>query len=93
MGSHLSAFVAKELREPTSEEARELAALEAEDQRKRESERYERDVQRAYMATPGADEAGWKRDRAEVLAESRKADTLRQREEARRSQAALYRSF
>lgn len=91
--SRESDFIAANLRMPTREEAKELAALEAEDQRKRESERYERDVRRAYMTTPGADEAGWQRDRAEVLAESRKADTLRQREEARRSQAALYRSF
>ena len=92
MGSHLSAFVAKELREPTPEEARELAALEAEDQRKREAERHERDVKRIYLNQPGATESGWATEKASILAKDRAERTVRERNAAQAEIARQYRS-
>lgn len=91
MGSHLSAFVAKELREPTPQEAKELVALEAEDQRKREAERYERDIKRIYMSTPGATESGWATERAGILARDRQERTVRERNAAQAEIARSYR--
>lgn len=91
--SNLSEFVARELREPTPEEMAEIQERDRQDALRREADRHEGEIRRAYMSQPGADEAGWQRDRADVLSESRKQATLRQHEEARRSQAALYRSF
>lgn len=92
MGSHLSAFVAKELREPTPQEAQELAALEAEDQRKREAERYERDIRRIYLSQPGATEAEWSKEKARILADDRAARTVRERNAAQAQIARSYRS-
>jgi hypothetical protein len=91
MGSHLSAFVAEHLRPPTSEEAKELAALEQEDHRQRESERHERDVRRIFMAQPGATEADWSKQKADILAKDRAAQTVKQRDVAREQMTRSYR--
>lgn len=89
--SRESDFIAANLRMPTPEEARELAALEAEDQRKREAERHERDVRRIYMNQPGATESGWATEKAGILAKDRQERTVQERNAAREQMARSYR--
>ena len=84
-------FVATKLRPPTPEEARELAALEAEDQRVQEAARHERDVRRIYLSQPGATEADWAKQKADILAKDRAAQTVKQRDAARDQLARSYR--
>ena len=55
----------------------ELVALEAEDQRKREAERYERDIKRIDTSTPVATESGWATERAGILDKDRQERTGR----------------
>jgi hypothetical protein len=86
-------FAAKHLRRPTREEAQQILELEREDRKAQVAERHERELKRAYMATPGADEAGWEREKAGILAEDRKARAVKNKDAARRAQGRLYRSF
>jgi hypothetical protein len=50
-------------------------------------------MRRAYLASPGADEAGWEREKAGILAEDRKAQAVKNKDAARVAQGRLYRAF
>jgi hypothetical protein len=86
-------FAAKHLRQPTREEALQLVELEREDRRQREAERHERELKRAYLATPGATEDDWKREKAGILATERAEQAVRTKDAARRAQGRMYRNF
>jgi hypothetical protein len=93
MTNRRNAFLAKHIRQPTPDEAREIEHQEREDARQRDAQCHERELRRAYLATPGADEAGWEREKAAILAADRKERTVKGRDAARRAQGQLYRVF
>lgn len=51
---------------------------------------WEADLQRRYLATPGATEADWQRDRADVIASARKSAALAADDAARDLNARRY---
>jgi hypothetical protein len=86
-------FLAEHKRQPTREEALQLVELEREDRRAAEAERHERELRRAYLASPGADEAGWEREKAGILATERAERAVKNEDAARAAQGRMYRDF
>jgi sigma54-dependent transcription regulator len=86
-------FLAEHKRQPTREEAQQILELEREDRRAAEATRHETELRRAYLACPGADEAGWARERSAILAEDRKERALQAKDAARRAQSVIYKEF
>jgi hypothetical protein len=86
-------FAAKHLRQPTREEAQQLVELEQEDRRQREAERHERELRRAFMATPGATPEQWEKEKTTILATDRAEQSAKNKDAARQAQGRLYRNF
>lgn len=89
--SNLSEFVARELREPTPEEMADILQRDLEDRRQREADRHEGEIRRIFMAQPGATEAEWSRQKADILAKDRAAQAVKQRDQAREQLTRSYR--
>jgi hypothetical protein len=56
-----------------------------------EADRWEAELRQRYMATPGATDDDWKRDRDSVISEARKRAALDSDDTARTAFAAQYR--
>jgi hypothetical protein len=93
MTNRRSAFLAEHLRQPTAEEARQLAEQERADRRDAEAARYEAGLRQAYLATPGATPEQWEKEKPAILAEARKARAVANADAARKAQSRLYRNF
>ncbi len=78
-----SDFLAKHLRQPTREEALEIAEQERADRREREVQRHERELKLAFMSQPGATASSWEKERAGLLAADRVERTRKAQESAR----------
>jgi hypothetical protein len=86
MSEYAGATAAPEFLERDRKAAREQ-------RRARDIQRHEEDLRRAYLETPGADEAGWEKEKGAILAADRADRAVKNKAAARRSQATLYRSF
>lgn len=88
-----AAFVAKTLRMPTLEEARELREAARADLAKETGERREAELRRAYLGQAGATLESWEREKAGILVGDRADRTKRAEAEARAMSSQRYRGF
>ena len=78
----------------------EAAAAEAaeaqrivEARRAKRAAQHEAELRSAYLSVPGADEAGWEREKSTILAADREAAALGRQDAARAAAARFYRDF